>query len=881
MPDTPRTDSRGERRGGSRSPIEGGGSYGGGSGSAGGSPPRVHHGGGAYHLSAQAKTQREHAAVLRQIQQAMQQQAKRKLNGHSIVDSRGVFHAMDRDNSGTLDPGEFADAMRRLGLGLTAQQVGGLARALDRDGDGAIDYEELLDYLHGKIPVVGPDGYDEDAFVNQEQEQEQETDGESRRVRSVSPPQRSRSPQIPVGAKGRNGVYFGGGGGGGGGGTSPNRGRPPGMGGGSGGGGGGGPPGAGGGGPNKIVRDSGDKPWGDNKVSNQIPPWMLERKKQAEAEAKAKAQEEAAQGTQGQAAVAVQRAVEGDGEGEERGRQVSPPIPTHRQGGSRFPEGQSPGVSFEESDDEALSLAGGLNGLNRAGPPDPTQQQRAKPRGPIGHSMDAALLSAGEEEENLNDNESLAGSEYSQRTDRSSAYSSSVSHSGISADERVWKQAHARRVLKGVCKFGNDMLSAKVTERLGPEAAAKVLSGKASRPAAPPVDEDWVELGRTECIQDDLNPKFATSLTVSRLGKHARKNLAVRWLRVVVLDVDGDGIDLKKDDLCGEATLDIDDWLGELSRDAEARAKDSADFADLALATKEVTLRRPKDKKQKAYGTVRLIIEPLRRGMANIHGRASGAVRVSMRASQLVNVEGFMSKSDPFCCWSRALPPEYEGGPSPRWAVCHRTEWLKSTLDPLWAPFDIPLSALCGGDRDTSRGLLLQVFDYEKSGSHRLLGELTTTCAELLALRSEVDQSGGSAAELVLAWPKDGPLAEKVAKAKKKGKATEEAGSLLFDVFSLMPGTANDPGVQVMTAAATANDEDQFLVSIEADNLPNMDIMSKSDPIALLSVQETLPTPKSADSTLIGKMGLSAARRNVSVARILRQTPDFRAANRA
>jgi hypothetical protein len=132
---------------------------------------------------------------------------------------------------------------------------------------------------------------------------------------------------------------------------------------------------------------------------------------------------------------------------------------------------------------------------------------------------------------------------------------------------------------------------------------------------------------------------------------------------------------------------------------------------------------------------------------------------------------------------------------------------VKSSLDPTWQPFDVPLSALCGGDRDTTRALRFQVFDFEKSGDHRLLGEATTTVADLLALRSDVDQSGGSAAEVALAWPKDGPLAEKVEKAKKKGKATEEAGSLLFDVFSLLPGTANDPAAE----GAAATDEDQFL----------------------------------------------------------------------
>lgn len=69
-------------------------------------------------------------------------------------------------------------------------------------------------------------------------------------------------------------------------------------------------------------------------------------------------------------------------------------------------------------------------------------------------------------------------------------------------------------------------------------------------------------------------------------------------------------------------------------------------------------------------------------------------------------------------------------------------------------------------------------------------------------------------------------------------------------------------------------------VSIEADNLPKMDVMSKSDPIAVLSVQETVPAPKPADATLLGRMRLQTAKRNVSVAAVMAKTPDFRTSSR-
>ena len=100
----------------------------------------------ALHLSPVEKGKREQRAVLRQIQELMQSQ-QRKLNGLHISDSRTAFAAMDRDDSGTLDRGEFATAIRRLGLGLTNAQIESLMRSLDRDGNGTIDYEAWLDYM--------------------------------------------------------------------------------------------------------------------------------------------------------------------------------------------------------------------------------------------------------------------------------------------------------------------------------------------------------------------------------------------------------------------------------------------------------------------------------------------------------------------------------------------------------------------------------------------------------------------------------------------------------------------------------------------------------------------------------------------------------------
>ena len=608
------------------------------------------------------------------------------------------------------------------------------------------------------------------------------------------------------------------GGGGGGGGGSPQRQRPPGMESAQ---------------PTRLSRDTKDKPWGENRVSTEIPAWMLERKKQM------MQQQQQQQENDSDAPKEESRATPG-GDGSQQRSRVS------------WDDQQVPQTSQgQDEDDEALQLAGGLN----------SAADRSGRRGPIGQSLDAPLGSVTEEQD-VDD------------SPRSSVYSTSVpgtppslaGHSddlGPPTEEQRQAIAQAHRVMKSVIRTGDALLGARVAARIGPEAAARAKAGDGAAAAEPPSAEGWTELSRTECIQDCLEPRFATSVTVARLGEEPRqRHRTVRWLRVVVLDVDGDGVDLSKDDLCGETYLDMDDCIGELA--AQAGGADSGHMP--SFKRKELALKRPKDKKQRTYGTLRLILEPLRRAPRGSVG--GGALKVSMRAAKLVNVEGWMGKSDPFCVWRRELPADDEGQ-SGGWVTVHRTEWIKNSLDPMWEAFDVPISALCGGDRDTTRGLELQVFDFEKNDKHRLLGSVRTSVAELLSLKSDTDASGGSAAELALEWPKDGELAEKAAKAAKKGKATEEAGSLLFDVVALLPGSANDLG------SNPPPDEQQFLVSVECDGLPKMDTLSKSDPIAVFYTQETQPRPKDLDKTLVGSMALRAARRKTSVAKILASTPEL------
>uniref|UniRef100_F6RFV3 Copine 8 n=1 Tax=Bos taurus TaxID=9913 RepID=F6RFV3_BOVIN len=61
--------------------------------------------------------------------------------------------------------------------------------------------------------------------------------------------------------------------------------------------------------------------------------------------------------------------------------------------------------------------------------------------------------------------------------------------------------------------------------------------------------------------------------------------------------------------------------------------------------------------------------------------------------------------------------------------ICHKTEVVKNTLNPVWQAFKISVRALCNGDYD--RTVKVEVYDWNRDGSHDFIGEFTTSYREL------------------------------------------------------------------------------------------------------------------------------------------------------
>ncbi|XP_074646861.1 copine-3-like isoform X2 [Tubulanus polymorphus] len=230
----------------------------------------------------------------------------------------------------------------------------------------------------------------------------------------------------------------------------------------------------------------------------------------------------------------------------------------------------------------------------------------------------------------------------------------------------------------------------------------------------------WIEVGRTENIQNSLDPAFSKPFQIDYFFEQ------VQHVRVCVYDIDNATPQLGDDDFLGE----VECSLGQIVS--------SSPF------NKPLLLRN----KQKAgHGAITIRAEEM--------SGSNERVYLSFAAKKLDNKD-FMGKSDPFVEVFRVA---LDGGLQ----MVHRTEVIKNNLNPTWRPFSIPLQTLCLNDHN--REIHLKCFDWDSDGSHDYIGGCTTTLAQML-------QTGKSQVELTFINPK------------KQAKKKDYKGSGILSVVS-------------------------------------------------------------------------------------------------
>uniref|UniRef100_A0A3B3ZYI6 Uncharacterized protein n=1 Tax=Periophthalmus magnuspinnatus TaxID=409849 RepID=A0A3B3ZYI6_9GOBI len=205
-------------------------------------------------------------------------------------------------------------------------------------------------------------------------------------------------------------------------------------------------------------------------------------------------------------------------------------------------------------------------------------------------------------------------------------------------------------------------------------------------------NREWREFGRTEVIDNTLNPDFVRKFILDYFFEE-RQNL-----RFDLYDLDCKSDNLSKHDFLGQACC----TLGEIVGSVGSR------------------LEKP---------------------LTGIPGRNCGTLIV--RAEELSNCresvmlqfcgnkldkKDFFGKSDPFLVFFRSN----EDG---SYTICHKTEVVKNTLDPVWQAFKIPVRALCNGDYD--RSIKVEVYDWDRDGGHDFIGEFSTSYREMCRSQSQ------------------------------------------------------------------------------------------------------------------------------------------------
>lgn len=205
------------------------------------------------------------------------------------------------------------------------------------------------------------------------------------------------------------------------------------------------------------------------------------------------------------------------------------------------------------------------------------------------------------------------------------------------------------------------------------------------------VSGTWREFARTEMIRDNLNPKFVKTFQIDYRFEE------IQPLRFLCYDVDNSSADLTKQDFIGEFQCKL------------------ADIVTAKQKTLSRPLKHPKHPNSKR-GNITIIAEEVLQLTQQFTFRFAG---------KHLDKKDLFGKSDPYLVINKLV------GDSSQSVPVLKTEVIMKTLDPQWKPFTIGASKLCGGDLE--RPLYIECYDWNRSGSHELIGGFKTSTRELIS----------------------------------------------------------------------------------------------------------------------------------------------------
>lgn len=197
--------------------------------------------------------------------------------------------------------------------------------------------------------------------------------------------------------------------------------------------------------------------------------------------------------------------------------------------------------------------------------------------------------------------------------------------------------------------------------------------------------ESWqdrfFEIGRTERIDDNLNPEWVKKFIISYNFETVQK------LRFEVKDVDEDG-----EEFLGEYETTLADIVSYTGRQFKGnlRCSGATNAGQIVIVTEEVSTSKQ-------------------------------SIQMELRARHLAK-QCWLVRNDPFLVISRS---NEDGSHS----VVFKTEVDRSTQNPKWKPIRITARTLCNGDHD--RSIKIDCYDSRSDGDHKLIGSCHTSLRAL------------------------------------------------------------------------------------------------------------------------------------------------------
>lgn len=196
----------------------------------------------------------------------------------------------------------------------------------------------------------------------------------------------------------------------------------------------------------------------------------------------------------------------------------------------------------------------------------------------------------------------------------------------------------------------------------------------------------WSELKRTECIDNTLNPDFATKILLTYHFEE-QQNLKFR-----LFDIDS-----------GSSSLEDHDFLGEFE----------CTLGFLVSSQKVEKPLRNEEYSSSDNGTIIIVTEEV--------SSSKEEINLQLMGKNLENRSWFCAL-DPFLEF-------YKANEDGSYTLVHRSETVRSTKNPTWKEFTLPLSTLCSGDYD--RNIQVICKNFKSSGSHKVIGVFYTSVRKL------------------------------------------------------------------------------------------------------------------------------------------------------